>query len=63
MAMKLVILHSNDLHGHLTPWQGWEVDLKGKPVGRLARLAAAIANVRREEGDTMLADLTQQCRR
>jgi len=71
-SRTLTILHSNDIHGHLTPWQGWEGDLKGKTVGGLGRLAGAIAQVRRDVGsdvllldagdlfgDTMIADLTQ----
>jgi len=70
--MKLVILHTNDLHGHLAPWQGWEGDLKGKTIGGLGVLAGAIAAARSEAGsqcllldagdligDTMIADLTQ----
>ena len=70
--MQLTILHTNDLHGHLLPWTGWEGDLKGKTIGGLAILAGAIAAARREIGtdcllldagdligDTMIADLTQ----
>ena len=70
--MKLVILHTNDLHGHLTPWQGWDGDLKGKRIGGLGVLGGAIAAQRRDAGgscllldagdligDTMIADLTQ----
>ena len=34
--MRLTILHTNDLHGHLVPWVGWEGDLKGKTIGGLA---------------------------
>jgi 5'-nucleotidase len=69
---KVVILHTNDLHGHLTAWTGWEGDLKGKTVGGLDRLARAVAQARREHGgavllldagdligDTMIADLTE----
>jgi len=67
----VVILHTNDIHGHLTEWQGWEGDLKGKTIGGLGRLAGAIAQARKEAGedvllldagdllgDTMIADLT-----
>ena len=69
--MKLTILHTNDLHGHLAPWQGWEGDLKGKSIGGLGVLGGAIAAVRKEVGecllldagdsigDTMIADLTK----
>lgn len=35
----IVILHTNDIHGHLTAWSGWEDDLKGKTVGGFDRLA------------------------
>ncbi|MHB9080705.1 MAG: bifunctional metallophosphatase/5'-nucleotidase [Pirellulaceae bacterium] len=68
----MTILHTNDLHGHLTAWQGWEGDLKGKMIGGLAQLAAAIDLARKDAngdillldagdliGDTMIADLTQ----
>ncbi len=39
---NLTILHTNDLHGHLDSWQGWEGNLNGKTVGGLDRLAAQI---------------------
>lgn len=68
----IVLLHTNDIHGHLTSWKGWEGDLKDKQVGGLDRLAGAIQQVRKEHGenvllldsgdllgDTMLADRTQ----
>jgi 5'-nucleotidase / UDP-sugar diphosphatase len=70
--MRFTILHTNDIHGHLLPWRGWEGELRDKTIGGLAVLAGAIRNVRREVGeqcllldagdligDTMLADLTQ----
>lgn len=25
---KVIILHTNDLHGHLTVWTGWEGELR-----------------------------------
>ena len=69
--MTITILHTNDIHGHLTPWLGWEGDLKGKTVGGLGRLAGAVAQARKYAGegvllldagdllgDTMIADLT-----
>lgn len=69
---KIVILHTNDLHGHLVAWKGWEGELKGKTVGGLDRLAGAIAQFRKEHGeavlllnagdligDTMIAHLTE----
>ena len=66
----VVILHTNDIHGHLTAWKGWEGDLKDKTVGGLGRLAGAIAHARKGAkdallldagdliGDSMIADLT-----
>lgn len=71
-SKSLTILHTNDIHGHLEPWQGWQGDLKGKTIGGFSVLAGAIAAARREAGnecllldagdligDTMIADLTQ----
>ncbi len=71
-ATTLTILHTNDIHGHLTAWEGWDGDLKGKTIGGLAHLASAINLVRKEAGDavflldagdligdTMIADLTE----
>lgn len=50
----IVILHTNDLHGHLTGWTGWEGDLRGKTIGGLDRLAGAIAQMRQESGHEVL---------
>lgn len=70
-AMKLTILHTNDIHGHLTAWKGWEGDLKDKTIGGFGRLAGAIAEARKDAkdallldagdllGDSMIADLTE----
>lgn len=68
----IVILHTNDLHGHLLGWRGWEGALKGKMIGGAARLATAIVHARKDApesnllldagdliGDTMIADLTK----
>ena len=44
----ITILHTNDIHGHLTPWQGWEKNLKYKSVGGLDRLAAQVEKARRQ---------------
>ena len=69
--MKLTILHTNDIHGHLASWKGWEGDHRGKTIGGLGVLGGAIAAARREAGecllldagdligDTMIADLTK----
>lgn len=50
----IVLLHTNDVHGHLTSWKGWEGDLENKQVGGLDRLAGAIQQVRKEHGDKAL---------
>lgn len=68
----IVLLHTNDIHGHLTAWRGWENDLKDQTVGGLDRLASVVAVVRAAcaervllldagdlIGDTMIADLTR----
>ena len=68
----VILLHTNDLHGHLTAWTGWEGDLKGKRVGGFGRLAGAVTQARKEGdenvllldagdliGDTMIADITK----
>lgn len=70
--VTIVLLHTNDLHGHLTSWQGWEGELEGKRIGGFDRLVSAVARTRRQVGenvllldagdligDTMLADLTK----
>ena len=44
------ILHTNDIHGHLESWQGWEGDLKNQSVGGLDRLSARVRDVRRATG-------------
>ena len=67
----MILLHTNDLHGHLTEWQGFDGAQKGKTIGGVACLATAIKKVRQETdavllldagdliGDTMIADLTK----
>jgi 2',3'-cyclic-nucleotide 2'-phosphodiesterase (5'-nucleotidase family) len=67
----VVILHTNDIHGHLTAWKGWEGDMKDKTIGGFGRLAGAVAQARKEAkdallldagdliGDSMIADLTK----
>ena len=68
----ITLLHTNDLHGHLTSWLGWEGDLQGKTIGGVATLAGAIGRIRAKKpdsvllldagdliGDTMIADLTE----
>lgn len=46
----VTILHTNDIHGHLTAWEGWQDDLVGKNVGGLDRIAAEVGKVRKEVG-------------
>ena len=70
-ATILTILHTNDIHGHLTAWTGWDGDMKGKTVGGFGRLAGAVALARKRAknvilldagdliGDSMIADLTE----
>ncbi len=72
-AQTLTILHTNDIHGHLNAWQGWEGELAGKTVGGMDRLATAIKQARADAGasnvllldagdtlgDSMIADETK----
>lgn len=46
----ITILHTNDIHGHVASWQGWEGDLSGKFIGGFDRLAGAAQRVRDEMG-------------
>ncbi len=68
----ITILHTNDIHGHIEAWRGWEGDLAGKTIGGMDRLATAIKQVRADGdanvllldagdaiGDTMIADETK----
>jgi 2',3'-cyclic-nucleotide 2'-phosphodiesterase (5'-nucleotidase family) len=54
--IHLVILHTNDIHGHMTSWQGWEGDLAGKTIGGFDRLATAIARERKNAEHVLLLD-------
>lgn len=71
-SVSMILLHTNDLHGHLRGWRGWQDEFKGKTVGGVSRLATAIKQVRQNDsenvllldagdliGDTMIADLTE----
>lgn len=49
-SRMLTILHTNDIHGHLTPWTGWEGELINQTVGGLDRLAARVSDIRTEVG-------------
>lgn len=69
----ITILHTNDLHGHLTGWPGWEGPFAGKTLGGADRIATVIKQVRQSVGadhllvldagdtfgDTMLASETK----
>jgi 2',3'-cyclic-nucleotide 2'-phosphodiesterase (5'-nucleotidase family) len=69
----LVLLHTNDLHGTVEPWTGWEEELAGRTIGGLAGVAGVVEQVRAAEGaknvlllsagddigDSMIVDLTQ----
>ncbi len=44
------ILFTNDLHGHVRPWCGWEGELKGKVLGGMDRIATIFHEARREVG-------------
>ena len=46
----VTILHTNDIHGHLQAWQGWEGDFADRTVGGLDRLAARVTEIRAEVG-------------
>lgn len=50
-SRTITILHTNDIHGHLSPWQGWEGELENKTVGGMNRLAARVQQVRNDAGD------------
>ena len=52
----LVILHTNDFHGHVTAWQGWEGELAGKTIGGFDRLATAVKLARQNAEHVLLVD-------
>ena len=45
-SRTITILHTNDIHGHLQSWPGWDGELTGKTVGGLDRLSARILEAR-----------------
>jgi len=68
----VIVLHTNDIHGHLLGWQGWEGEFKGRTIGGLDRLASAVESIRSSApdrvllldagdlwSDTMITDVTQ----
>ncbi len=50
-AKVITILHTNDIHGHLMPWQGWEGTRRGQAVGGFATLATQVRRIRAEKGN------------
>jgi 5'-nucleotidase / UDP-sugar diphosphatase len=62
----LTILHTNDFHAHLAPFDGLGVtcdqakDQAGQCQGGVARLAAAIARERAKDGPSLLLDAGDQ---
>lgn len=69
----ITIFHTNDIHGHLDPWKGWEGELRDKTLGGLDRIAARVREQRATMpdkssllldagdtiGDSMIADETE----
>lgn len=53
-STTLTILHTNDLHGHLFAWRGWEEPFAGKTIGGADRLATAIKGVRSAVGENQV---------
>lgn len=49
-SATLTILHTNDLHGHVTAWRGWEGALEGKTLGGMAVLATVVKQIRDSVG-------------
>lgn len=47
---SLTILHTNDWHGHLSAWRGWDGPLAGKTIGGAALLATVVKQVRTAVG-------------
>jgi 5'-nucleotidase / UDP-sugar diphosphatase len=54
--VELTILHTNDIHGHILPWTGWQGEMNGKTVGGFDRLASVVRKVRAERANVLLLD-------
>ncbi len=50
----ITILHKNDIHGHVTPWRGWEDELAERTIGRMDHLATARKAVCAGQGANVL---------
>lgn len=57
-SRTITLLHTNDIHGHLEAWKGWEGELTGKTVGGLDRIAAQVREQRANipPGSSLLLD-------
>lgn len=57
-ARTVTVLHTNDIHGHLQSWIGWEGELAGRTLGGIDRIAARVREIRAEAGagQVMLLD-------
>jgi 5'-nucleotidase / UDP-sugar diphosphatase len=49
-STELTVLFTNDFHGHVGSWLGWEGALSGKRIGGLERVASVARQVRQEVG-------------
>jgi 5'-nucleotidase / UDP-sugar diphosphatase len=54
--MQLTVLHTNDIHGHVESWVGWDGELSGRTVGGFDRLASAVERVRKDAKNVLLLD-------
>ena len=54
--VRLTILHTNDIHGHVASWRGWGGDLAGRTMGGFDRLATVVTRVRSESKNVLLLD-------
>lgn len=54
--VELTILHTNDIHGHILPWHGWQGEMNGQTIGGFDRLAAVVAQVRSKRANVLLLD-------
>ena len=55
-AERLTLLHTNDIHGHLSGWRGWEGEFMGKTIGGFDRIAMVVKEVRATSANVLLLD-------